>query len=562
MRQKFNLLILLALSLSLPVQAAPRLPIKVARFQVNGPESAGYLSSAAQDAVVGALLQQGADVQGLDKELDPDKLNSVKAGGKDTGLLVTGRIQVVGSTYRVLVRWIDQQGVVGQQYLTLDSLNALLPGLENFAAKELPRAPVAVTQKEEKEVEKSSFEREMVPPPASDLQIPAPPPAKPSAKAPSPAPAKATPQVVKAPEPEKPKSAKSITKKTESKKDAKREIPLRDYNFVSERLPFEVRSIAYGDVNQDGQNEVLLTSQKKLYLYSFSEGKLELLSEYPGGSLDYFVKVDLWRQDDGSPLVVLTSLRTDHASSKILRVSNNHFVPVVENIPYMLRVVRTGSQEQLMGANYSASTHLGKQAIFPLALSGNQVSRLDRVNLPFGTQLYTYDWVAGDPGGTRDVVVLSPEGKLRLYHQESQDKYKKAWTSRESYGGTGNYVPVEVKDFFNEVVSDFYPIPVGVTSYDAAGRPEVVVVKNSSLVKDVIGRVPVIADGQFFRLTYDQLGFVEAWASKKVDGSIQDYLVTSADGRPQLMAAVRLRDPGLFGEMGRNDSVILLYDLN
>jgi hypothetical protein len=58
------------------------------------------------------------------------------------------------------------------------------------------------------------------------------------------------------------------------------------------------------------------------------------------------------------------------------------------------------------------------------------------------------------------------------------------------------------------------------------------------------------------------LGFVEAWASKKVDGSIQDYLITDIDGQAQLMAAVRLRDPGLLGDVGRKDSVLLLYNLN
>jgi hypothetical protein len=278
--------------------------------------------------------------------------------------------------------------------------------------------------------------------------------------------------------------------------------------------------------------------------------------------LDYFVKVDLLSSTPQGPLVVLTNLKKDRASSKLLKYAGGGFQPVVENIPHMLRVLRHQGGEQLLGANYRAGTQLGKQAIFPLELQGNKLKAGDRINLPFGAHLYSYDLVSGTGESGKDVVVLSPEGKLRLYQHEAKDKYKKAWTSRESYGGTGNYVPVEVKDFFNEVVSDFYPIPVNVTSYEESGRPEVVVVKNSSLVKDVIGRVPIISHGQFFRLTYDQLGFVEAWASKKVDGSIQDYLVTSADGSPQLMAAVRLRDPGLFGEMGRNDSVVLLYDLN
>ncbi|MDX1387023.1 MAG: hypothetical protein R3257_05490, partial [bacterium] len=515
--------------------AQERLPTMVAKFSVNGPPESAYLGAAAQDAIVGALLQKGWNAQSLPKEIDPEKLKAAKQGGKLTGLLVTGRINVVGQTYRVFLKWVDSQGRFGQQYLQVGSINELLPQLESFASRQLEAPSVAVTQKEEKQIEKSTFEREIVPPP----------PPQPVAELPKSEPAKQEPVKVKAPPPE--------PKREKSQLTAKRTIKYRDYDFVSKRLPFEVRSIAYGDLNGDGHKEVVLTSQRKVYVYSFTQGEMQLLAEFPGQQLDYFVKVDLWSSPSGATLIVLTNLRKDRASSKLLKYQGGQLTAVAENIPFMLRVMDREGQSQLVGSIYHAESEAGGQAIFQLALQGSKVKNIGKIKLPWNSHLYNYDWVRDPKGNPKDVVLLSPQGKLRYYRMRDE-KYKKAWTSRGKFGGSGNYVPVKIKNFFNEVVGSYYAIPVGVTAFKMGETPEIVVVKNDSTVKDVVGRVPIISDGQIFRFTYDELGFVEAWASKKVDGSIQDYLVTRTDGQPQLMAAVRLRDPGLLGDIGRHDS--------
>ncbi|HKX12705.1 MAG TPA: hypothetical protein VJP40_06095, partial [bacterium] len=87
--------------------------------------------------------------------------------------------------------------------------------------------------------------------------------------------------------------------------------------------------------------------------------------------------------------------------------------------------------------------------------------------------------------------------------------------------------------------------------------------KNDALLKDVIGRKPVISDGRIVKLKWDPMGMEEAWSSKKVDGSILDYLVTSGSAGNKLLVAVRMRDQGFFEGVGKKkDSVLLVYDLN
>ena len=564
MRNSFRLqgLVFILLSFfSLSLWAAAPEGIGVARFQVNGPESAQYLSLAARDAVVGALIQKNQTVEGLAKVIDPEGLSNTRQGGKNLQRLVTGRINAVGNQYRILLRWIDGSGATGQEYLQVDRLEDLLPKLESFAQLQLPLAvrPAQPAVVAAPTVAPAPV-KPAAPTPISAAPAPAPEPVAEIKPAKKEKPAKS---VIPPAEPvvkEEPPTEKKRAIAREEKKNQGREVPLRDYDYVSKRLPFEVRSLSYGDVDGDGQKDVLLTSQNSLYLYSFINRQLELVAEYPGAKLDYFVKVDLLSRPGEKSLVVLTNLRGDRASSKILRYQGKGFVPVIENIPFQMRVVQRGGSDVLIGSTYSANATKAANNIFRLEVVGDEVRVGEKLDLPWGTNLYSYDWLA-EQGG-EDVVKLTSDGKVQLFVKKDSKDYKKAWTSPENYGGTGNWVPVEVHDLFNEVVSDYYPIPVGVFAHNVGGKPEIVVVKNDSLVKNIIGRIPIIKDGQIFRLTFDELGFIEAWASKKIDGSVQDYLVTNVDGQTQLMAAVRLRDPGLLGDVGRKDSVLLLYNLD
>src|SRR5688572_5811144 len=70
--------------------------IGVASFAVNGAKEHQYLSTAARDAVVGALIKKSLEARSISNVLDPDKLRSVAQGGGKDAILVTGRVNVVG----------------------------------------------------------------------------------------------------------------------------------------------------------------------------------------------------------------------------------------------------------------------------------------------------------------------------------------------------------------------------------------------------------------------------------------------------------------------------------
>ncbi len=560
---KLSFFILLTLFYVPLVSAKAGPAIGVARFEYNGPVSEAYLAGAAQDAVTGALLQQGYAAHPVPKDIPLEKLRSVKQGEKEDIILVVGRIHSVGQRYRVWVKWVDLQGKISEQYLAPQSLNDLLPGLENFAATQLRPVAVAESVPLEPPVQKQiqyvpkALEKEIKKQEALAKQ-------KPEVVASSSSPSSSSGDSISTSSASLPaqSSAASPAVSTKSAKKKRQELPLHDYIFVSERLPFEVRGMAYGDVTGDGHPEILLTSQRKLYLYRWEAGKLELMTEFSGGSRDYFVKVEILPHPEGNK-IVLTNLAGDQASSYILKYQGGQLLPELTGIPFQMRVVVGPSGSVLLGAPFLADSDRALQNIFRLSWEGGKIKPVEKLDLPDRANLYNYAWLTEGDYNRAPVMAMSDSGRLR-YFEWKDGKYNKGITASDTYGGTANYVPVEMKDVFNEVVADYYGIPVGLDPLirEGQGNYEVVVAKNYSLVKNVIGRIPIISNGQVFRLKWDDLGFVEVWASKRVDGSIQDTLITRGSEGDRLWVALRLRDPGLTGDTGPHDSVLLAYALD
>lgn len=561
-------LIFLSFFATFPAAAQQGGGIGVAIFTVNGPADLQYLSQAAQDAVVGALVKRGKNAHSIPLKLDPDRLHSVSQGKGRDALLVAGRINIVGQTYRVLLQWVDPVGEVKQEYLEVGDINQLLPQLEGFAANRLKvpesssvaTAPQGVSPPAVRapiSVEKPKNEKPIA------LAVPAPVPPPP------PAPVETKPKKSKeekitvyeeAPRPAVPpvsgKGSKPLTKVLPAPGES-----YQDYASISQRLPYEVRAMAFGDANGDGQEEILLTGQRDLFAYHFQDGRLSEIGRYSGKPLDNFVKVGIWpNAEGGKTYVVLTNLRGQQAVSEILRFDQGQFSPVAHDIPYQLRVVFRNGSYQLMGEPYSGNASTRHQ-IYEMTLTGGGVKVGQKVDLPYEIGLFSFEYLSG-PNSEFSLASLTPSGNLKLY-KEVNGKIKGVWTSRDSYGGSANDVEVNVKDFFNEVVANYYIVPLGLRVLPDRATPTLVVAKNDALLKEIVGRKPVISDGRMVKLQWGAFGMNEAWSSKKVDGSILDYQFNNSGGQLQLMVAVRMRDQGFFEGIGKNkDSVLLVYNLN
>ncbi|MCP5468666.1 MAG: hypothetical protein H7A32_05295 [Deltaproteobacteria bacterium] len=507
--------------------------VQVARFQYNGPQDKEYLVSAAQDAIVASLNQSGHQAQRDSKSYDPD---SYKQKNIQKNIII-GRINVVGQQARVLIIRVNTDANYREKYIQVDNLDHFLPQIESYALNYLAREMNIVENSKTIEVKPDNqgiATQEKVQSDTSKESSP----------------------VVK----EDIKLQDSTHFKKEPRKEensiSQHEPVSNEYQILSQRLPYEIRSIAYGDLDQDGIKELCVTSQNTLYIYHLNGAQLEKLTEYQGKSTDYFVKVDILPEYQGQRAkIALTNLKSNYASSKLFEYQANTLDLVVDKIPFQLRVLVEGQKALLLGASYNGKQEQ-MQSVYTLLIEGDKVRVGEKMKLPKVSSLYAFQKFHND----NSLLTISHSGKLDYYREQSGEN-KKIWSSQDSYGSHGNYIPISVKNVFNEVIASYYSIPVEIESIGENTGHEVLLVRSESMVKKVVGKVPFIADSQLVKLKWDEMGFSEEWMSKKVDGSIQDFLVDRSSFQSKVIIAVRLRQGGVFGSMSKNESIILAYDL-
>ncbi len=515
--------------------------VEVAQFQYHGPSEHTYLASAAQDSIVASLNQNGYQVNRLNKVLNPDLFKATQKGR----VWILGRIHLVGQQVRVLVKWKSSEGSDGEKFLQVKDLNDFLPQIENYARLQL-------SQDISRETRLVETQKPVETPPSYSQK-----PQKPEQN-PQVSNTKSSPKSQVEP-------VEIRKEKTEEKKESfantqqktQQSPALQDYQVVSQRLPYEIRSIAYGDLDQDGIKELCATSQNTLYVYHMNQGELKLLTKYQGKKSDYFVKLDVLPAQEGQgPLLALTNLKSNYAASQLLKLNNGELEIFIKDIPYQLRVMQEAGTARLLGAAYYGRK-AQNQSVYQLAIQENKIQVQDKLEIPKVSSLYSFQKFVQN----NSILTMSDLGKLNYYKNES-GKLEKIWSSRASYGVEGNYIPVSVKNVFNEEIASYYSIPVEFAVLDRSTQPEFLAVQSDSLVKNVIGKVPLVADSQLVRLQWDEIGFSETWMSKKIDGSIQDFLVDEDSFQKSVLLAVRLRQGGVFGAMEANESILLKFDLN
>ena len=113
-------------------------------------------------------------------------------------------------------------------------------------------------------------------------------------------------------------------------------------------VPFQVKGMAIGDVDGDGQNEVVLIEERKLWIYRF-EKELKLLKKIEGGRFDKYLAVDVGDlQKEGKAAIFVTNLQGDRLSSFVVAYRDGDFRTISKDLDWFLRVVDWGEKGKVL----------------------------------------------------------------------------------------------------------------------------------------------------------------------------------------------------------------------
>jgi VCBS repeat protein len=528
--------------------SAQEIRVGLATYEVVSGENVDYLKKAVYESLSVSLQGKGnikiVEISQTEEELKKKGISKIL---KNEGLaaLLTGSVVKVGAPVQINTRVYGPGGTEPVLVShTADQVDRLLPTLQIHAQAildQLDRTTIAEPVLEKKETKPQA-------------------PVIPPAGGPSPKPTEEKPSVKEA--------EKKSTKK--EAKEAKVEVPtpiasMPDYRWMSERLPYEGRGLAYADLDGDGKAEVITIDLNHVYVYELGQNQVRLLKSYAGEKTDQFVRVHTMDLDgDSKSEILVSNIRNGQASSFGLRDAGGELKTIFSKAPWLLKVTEWEGKPLLVGEPFTGR-EVNYHKISKLILLGGKLKEEGELSLPQNIGLYgfrEFQTVSQEAGG---LIYLTPSGYLQVYEEGKGGDYKKRSSSTERYGGSSNSINLPVRNVFNEVEKNrtyFNLEPV--VWREADGRGAVLVAKNDNFLKNVIGTEPIVKNCWFSKLKWEDLGLREAWNTRKVDGYIADYLRANLPGEnsPKLLTLLWLRDPGFANTMGTFKSVLAVYDLN
>jgi TolB-like protein len=346
----------------------------------------------------------------------------------------------------------------------------------------------------------------------------------------------------------------------------------------SQTFNWGILGMDVGDLDGDGQQELVTVSHNNIIVYKRIEGALKAVANHHGDKLDRFtwvVAVDA--NKDGRSEIFVTNLRrfsqpekqTDKGgltanvdwdpSSLVLSYSGAKLTVVADKLPYFLSAVELSQRGKILIGQRKGMDNAFRSEISEMQLVGNTVKTL--VSLPVPNRCNVFNFAKWDINGdgADEVVVIDHENKLLILNTQGDQ----IWKSDSRYGATSNMVEAKVVDSRYAQI-DYVSInsPILITDLNKDGIPEIIVNDNLGQGRFMPEGIKYYDKSQITSLSWNQLGLVENWKTMEVGGMVTAFRIgdLTKGGVPQLIGSMVLAKDLL--KVWDSKSTVFSYDLN
>ena len=323
-----------------------------------------------------------------------------------------------------------------------------------------------------------------------------------------------------------------------------------------------ITGLAVGDVNNDGQNEMIVLTDKLVSIYNVQDGLLVKAAEIAQTRTSSYISVDVADLNgNGTPEIYVTSLGPNRSTvnSFVMEYAGGDYREISRGDNWYYRVVETVDRGTLLlgqrqrmaddsifrGAIHAMNWQGDRLVAGPQLLKGG-VANLIGANL--GDVTLT---------GQSSMVAYSDWDRLRIYGSSGQ----MIWEDGDRSGGNVTYYNLPKVDPGQEN-HQFFPLRVQITDIDRDGRPEVLVARHDELAKSMLQGFRSFNKGRIAALAWDGMGLVSKWETQNFGGRISDFVVGdfNNDGRDELIIAVVSKE----GAVVFTDAVssLIAFELN
>jgi hypothetical protein len=317
--------------------------------------------------------------------------------------------------------------------------------------------------------------------------------------------------------------------------------------------------IAVADVDNDGKQETVFTSDHGVYIYRLDNQKFFKVAELEEDG-KAIVAVDIGDiNGNGIPEIFVSALNTQYSScnSMVLEFQGGQLKKIVDNAHTYYRVVQSPvGGDLLLGQRQRNMGDPAGSPIYQLIWDNGQYRRSERI-LP-AKRANLLGTNRGEVLNNREVqtIAYDPSDRIQLFDAAGQ----KMWTAREQMGGNLLYVTKPRSEPGNLGDRGYLSLRLLITDLNGDDQNEVLAAKNHDATKRHLDR-RVYTEAHIEAFSWDGIGLGSIWRTRKIGGVVSDFNVGDIDndGEPELMATVIMKTGKMI--LTEAKSAIIAYDL-
>ncbi len=353
-----------------------------------------------------------------------------------------------------------------------------------------------------------------------------------------------------------PKSPVSQSKQETVSQKVKIETGKISLNYWrSQKISENIRGLAVGEVDGDGNQEIVLITNKKVLIFRKVGEKLKKLVEYKEKGSVSFLRVDLADiNGNGVNEIFVTNWRKNSLDSFVLEYKNKKLVKIADKLAWFLGILNFPDKGPILLAQAYRKDNPFKGEIYRIKWTSDTYVSEKLKEIPPGIQIFG----SGVLGGEREkaFVQLDHQGRLSIYNQNGKLK----WKGERTYGGS----VISFKDKSNtsekeKIIS--IPMRLIITDLDKDKKEDIILGKNFFKNKGLIKQNSVYESSRIYNLEWNGNSMNLRSNTGKLDECVIDYSLADIDNDGEDELAVAVRKGQSFINF-RPKSYILIYEIS
>jgi len=346
----------------------------------------------------------------------------------------------------------------------------------------------------------------------------------------------------------------------------------------TQNLDYFLRGMDVGDVDGDGQLDVVMADLQKVYAYHLNNNRLTEFAAVEMPARSKVHAISLGDIDGNGRAEIYVSAADDYnPHSWAYEWGDNRLDLILNDIPWYIRTLDIPGEGRVLIGQRGGQDSLLLAGIFKLMKSGDKVMPEERIVMPDYINLFEFTLADIDGDGRREIVAISRADRLYVVRPDGSV----LWVSEEFYGGTSRYIgedydlvgrkglDIDSTPSYDVIGKEntgkrIY-IPSRIISMDVNGdgKDDVVVNKNLSYASRHIENYKSFKTSEIYALGWNGIALAEVWQTRKIDGYIPDFQFLPAPGtenRAKLLVGLVL-STGWTSSFTGGESTMLMYDI-